>query len=138
MKTPDKIVRAAMTIFSRYGFRQANMELIATEAGMSRQALYRYAANKEALFTTAVEELHGTAIEAGETAAAAAIRAGADLADVLFALLDARFRVFLERLHDSPHATELTAENTQLAAETTQDYGRRLAESVSRVIRTEV
>ncbi|GAA5040733.1 hypothetical protein GCM10023259_008570 [Thermocatellispora tengchongensis] len=131
-------MKAAATVFSRYGFRQTNMEIIAQEAGLSRQALYRYFPNKESLFTGVVEDLHRAALEAGEAAVVTATREGRGLADVLYAQLDARFGHFMDRLEHSPHTEELTEENTALAADTAARYAELLREAVTRVIRAAI
>jgi TetR/AcrR family transcriptional regulator len=46
----DDIVTAAVDVFSRYGFRQTSMELLARAAGVSRPALYQHFANKQDVF----------------------------------------------------------------------------------------
>ncbi|MGW1742931.1 TetR/AcrR family transcriptional regulator [Nocardia sp. NPDC001965] len=136
MDTRERILRAAAVVFGRYGFRQSNMELIAQETGLSRQGLYRYFTSKETLFAAVVDDLHRRALEAGEAAAAAASRAGKGVDEIVFAQLDARFGVFMDRLGESLHAAELTEENALLAADASRQYGRLLVESVGRVIRT--
>ncbi|MGR3868885.1 TetR/AcrR family transcriptional regulator [Streptomyces graminifolii] len=50
MSKRDDIVTAAVDVFSRYGFRQTSMELIARAAGVSRPALYQHFANKQDVF----------------------------------------------------------------------------------------
>lgn len=46
----DDIVTAAVDVFSRYGFRQTSMELLARAAGVSRPALYQHFTNKQDVF----------------------------------------------------------------------------------------
>ncbi|MFD4554051.1 TetR/AcrR family transcriptional regulator [Streptomyces sp. NPDC058469] len=50
MSKRDDIVTAAVDVFSRYGFRQTSMELLARAAGVSRPALYQHFANKQDVF----------------------------------------------------------------------------------------
>ncbi|MFI6627077.1 TetR/AcrR family transcriptional regulator [Streptomyces sp. NPDC050528] len=50
MSKRDDIVTAAVDVFSRYGFRQTSMELLARAAGVSRPALYLHFANKQDVF----------------------------------------------------------------------------------------
>ena len=50
MTKRDDIVTAAVDVFSRYGFRQTSMELLARAAGVSRPALYLHFANKQDVF----------------------------------------------------------------------------------------
>src|SRR3546814_7417741 len=46
-----EVLRAAANIFSDLGFRQATLEDVARELGMTRAALYHYARSKDALLT---------------------------------------------------------------------------------------
>lgn len=51
------IVDAAMSVFCREGFAGANIDLIAAEAGVSRQTVYNHHGDKEKLFVAVVREL---------------------------------------------------------------------------------
>ncbi|ODS04187.1 TetR/AcrR family transcriptional regulator [Vibrio scophthalmi] len=53
----DDIIKSAITVFSQKGFKQASMEGIAKEAGVSKRTLYKYYPNKEALFEVIVSTL---------------------------------------------------------------------------------
>src|SRR3546814_18391640 len=46
-----EVLRAAANIFSDLGFRQATLEDVARELGMTRAALYHYARSKDAPLT---------------------------------------------------------------------------------------
>jgi AcrR family transcriptional regulator len=137
MDTPARIVEAALVAFGRYGYRQTSMELVAEQAALSRQALYRHFATKEALFAAAVERLHGEALEAGEAAARAARAAGEDGAGVLAARLGAHFGAILGRLQGSVHAAELLDENHRQCGEIASRAGRRFAARLAASIRAE-
>jgi AcrR family transcriptional regulator len=50
-----RILDAALSVFSRYGFRKTSMEEVAQAAQISRQALYLHFATKEDLFRATVE-----------------------------------------------------------------------------------
>jgi AcrR family transcriptional regulator len=50
-----KLCEAALSVFSRYGFRKTSMEEVAQAAHVSRQALYLHFATKEDLFRATVE-----------------------------------------------------------------------------------
>ena len=50
MSKRDDIVTVAVDVFSRYGFRQTSMELLARAAGLSRPALYQHFTNKQDVF----------------------------------------------------------------------------------------
>ena len=45
-----RILQAAMTVFAQAGYAGATMDVVATQAGMSKPTLYQYFASKEALF----------------------------------------------------------------------------------------
>ena len=137
MDTPTRIVEAALVAFGRYGYRQTSMELVAEQADLSRQALYRHFPTKEALFAAAVERLHASALEAADEAARAARAAGEDGAGVLVAQLDARFAAILGRLRGSPHAAELMDENHRQCGEIAGDAGRRFTARLAATIRAE-
>ncbi|MEV6303109.1 helix-turn-helix domain-containing protein [Actinoplanes sp. NPDC051861] len=51
----DRFLRAAISCFSRYGYRRTSMEAIAESAEVSRPALYQYYRNKEEIFRDAVK-----------------------------------------------------------------------------------
>lgn len=51
------IVDAAGAVFCREGFAGANIDLIATEAGVSRQTVYNHHGDKENLFVAVVRDL---------------------------------------------------------------------------------
>lgn len=50
----EAILDAAISVFTRYGFRKTSMDDIARAVGLSRQGVYLHFANKEALFEAAV------------------------------------------------------------------------------------
>ena len=54
LSTKEKILEAALEIFSEKGFHVATVDEIAEQAGLGKGTLYRYFANKEALFNELV------------------------------------------------------------------------------------
>lgn len=52
--TKDKILDAALEVFSEKGFHSATVDEIAEQAGLGKGTLYRYFANKETLFNELV------------------------------------------------------------------------------------
>ena len=52
----ERVLTVALEVFGRYGFRKASMDEVARAADISRQGLYSYFANKEALFRAAVRQ----------------------------------------------------------------------------------
>jgi AcrR family transcriptional regulator len=136
--TRQRILDAALLAFGRYGYRQASMEAVAEQAGLSRQALYRHFSTKDALFRAVVEELHASSLEAAELAARAARERGEDAAGVLLAQLEARSARLLERLRGSAHAAELQDENHRQCGEIAALAGRRFLDQLRAQIRAEV
>jgi TetR/AcrR family transcriptional repressor of mexJK operon len=53
----DAIHAAAQALFLRHGFAGTSMDAIALAANVSKQTLYRYYQNKEALFVAVLEQL---------------------------------------------------------------------------------
>ncbi|MEP6567942.1 MAG: TetR/AcrR family transcriptional regulator [Mesorhizobium sp.] len=51
------IIDAAASVFCREGFAGANIDLIAVEAGVSRQTIYNHHGDKERLFVAVVRDL---------------------------------------------------------------------------------
>lgn len=51
------IIEAAARVFCREGFSGANIDLIAAEAGVSRQTVYNHHGDKERLFVTVLKEV---------------------------------------------------------------------------------
>jgi TetR/AcrR family transcriptional regulator len=52
----NQILNAALKVFAHFGYRQATMEQIAGELGMTKGSLYFYCANKEDLYHKAVAQ----------------------------------------------------------------------------------
>ena len=59
----ERVLAVALDVFGRYGFRKASMDDIARSADISRQGLYLYFANKDALFRAAVSKELDTALD---------------------------------------------------------------------------
>ena len=55
--TPDKIKNAARTVFLGNGFREASMQMIAAEVGISAPGLYKHFESKEEIFSALVDPL---------------------------------------------------------------------------------
>lgn len=47
---PERLYAAALTVFSQFGFKKTTMEDVAQSLDMTKGNLYRYAANKQALY----------------------------------------------------------------------------------------
>lgn len=66
-KRREKILKGALRAFLRNGYA-ANMDVIAAEAGVAKQTLYRYFKDKESLFAALVDRLMDRFVLAGMTA----------------------------------------------------------------------
>lgn len=135
--TRQRILDGALVVFGRYGYRQTSMESVAEEVGLSRQALYRHFAAKDALFAAVVASLHENALRAAREAVAAARVAHADAAGVIAAQLDARNVFILSRLQGSAHAAELAEENGRRCGAIAVEVGRRFAGELATTIEEE-
>jgi AcrR family transcriptional regulator len=59
-----ELLDAALTVFTRYGFRKTSMEEVARAARVSRQALYLHFSTKEELFQAALAQVLETSLRA--------------------------------------------------------------------------
>jgi AcrR family transcriptional regulator len=62
------IVDAAKRVFLRHGYVDASIEMIATEAGASKQTIYNHFEGKEQLFAAVVQAVQQDAVAASEAA----------------------------------------------------------------------
>jgi Transcriptional regulator len=58
-KRKEQILRTALAIFGREGYRDSNLSLIAEECGISRPTIYQYFKNKEEIYYYAVKLVTG-------------------------------------------------------------------------------
>jgi AcrR family transcriptional regulator len=130
--TPERILAAAMTRFSHYGYRRTSMEDIATEAGVARASLYLQFQNKEEIFRSLARQLHDEALDGAE----AALEQPGPLAKRLQAAAEAKTLRFMEVAYGSPHGMELLDESGRLcggmAAETETSFRKLLARELRR------
>ena len=133
MTPRERILDSAARVFGQYGFRLASMELVAQECGLSRQALYHHFNSKEALFRAVAEAVHEGAREAERAAALREERAGKELADIMAAQLEARYRSLLDLLKGSAHAEELLSEHRR---QTHDLYQRFAGEKFALIVAT--
>ncbi|WP_424637594.1 TetR/AcrR family transcriptional regulator [Embleya sp. AB8] len=83
---PDKrqaIVDAAKRVFLRYGFTDTSVDVIAAEAGASKQTVYNHFGDKKNLFTAVVETAQREATSRSEARFAALFDESGDLAQDL-------------------------------------------------------
>lgn len=118
----DRILAAALGVFSAYGFRRASMADIAEAAGLSRPALYQYFGNKAEVFRAASAAMQERALDAMAAAK------GETLAERLGEMLIAWKGPAWRALAGSPHGRELADLNSALAEEVTREAtGRAVA-----------
>ena len=118
---PERILPAALTCFSRYGYKRVSLEQIAQETGISRAALYLHFRNKEDLFRALARQL----LEDAHAAAEAAAARPAPIEERLGSILDAKFGRTFERVYDSPHAAEILDENGRQCGDVLLDFRKR-------------
>ncbi|MEI6487105.1 MAG: helix-turn-helix domain-containing protein [Sphingomonadales bacterium] len=124
----SRVVAAAITAFSRHGYRRCTMADIAAAAGMSRPALYLMFCNKEAVFRAVAEALLADAAVAAELA----WPAGADPAAGLAAAILARDLPIHRLCHASAHAEEILTVAQSLTADLHQASAARFTALVTR------
>ena len=125
-----KVLEAAQTAFSRYGFKRTSMDDIAKLAGMSRPALYLLFRNKQDVFRSLSEHLQVAALEAAEAALAADKPFVERLHDAVLVKEEMLFRVVSE----SPHGEELFDANTEIAGDVTERTLTRFQRSLAGAI----
>jgi len=128
--TREAILAAGLRRFGRDGYRRTALDGVASEAGVSRAALYLHFANKEELFRALVSDLHARAL----AAATAAARGGGDLTERLTAVLVAKTGRFFELLRASDHAEEFLDENHRLCGEISAAFAAKHARLLARMV----
>ena len=116
-ETSHRVLRAALTLFSRHGFQRTSMADVAVEAGIARATLYLRYCDKRALFAGLADSLVTDALRAAE----AAWTPGHALAGNLAATILAKDLPLWRLLH-APHGAELLA----LDADLTRRHVERL------------
>ena len=128
--TRDRILGAAFTLFGRYGFKRTSMEDIASEAGLSRTALYLQFRNKEDIFRDLAASLHEEALLGAE----AALAGDLPLSDRLRAAVEAKTLKMIEIIQASPHGSELMDEKNRLCGDLATDSEQRFQEMLARAL----
>jgi len=131
MEPRDGILKAAQVVFSRHGFRQTAMTMVAAEAGLSRQALYHHFASKEALFAALIDELHEAALGAAKNASA---RVGGDAAQAIASVMLAYHSCLMTRVAGSPYTAELVEESGRQCGAAVAAFGRKFEKEIEGVI----
>ncbi len=101
--TRGRIVAAAATLFSRYGFKRTSVDLLAKEAEVAKPTVYAYFADKEAVFRAVVEHVCDELVLAAESES----RRVGPIDDRIVSMLSAKLTRYFELVEASPHAAEL-------------------------------
>jgi AcrR family transcriptional regulator len=120
----DRILKAALDCFGQYGFKRTSMDDIAQKADISRAALYGLFQNKEDIFRTLSEQLHGMAVARAE----AVLKSDAPFSDRLVAAFEAKDLELVELIDSSPHGAELVDVNSAIGAEIRQAAEKRFTQ----------
>lgn len=131
MDPKDGILDAAKRVFARHGFRQTTMAMVATAADLSRQALYHHFDSKEALFAALVDEIQGAALVSAQKAA---VQGGRDLPEVVFRIMLAHHKSFVESVAGSPFAAELIEESSKQCGSAVAAHTRRFEKELEAAI----
>ncbi len=99
----EQIVKAAVSVFSRYGVKRATMNDIAEEAGVSRQTLYNLFDGKDDLLRATVRQYADNALRSIEAECAEM----SDLGEKLDVVFERLVVVPWERVHATPHGDEI-------------------------------
>ncbi len=110
---PQHLIDAAMEAFLLYGFKRTSMEDIATQAGVSRAALYLHFKNKRDVFRFAATMMYAEAVERFE----AALNAEGDVVETLTHAFREKTGPLTERVLASPHGAELMGVGLEVACD---------------------
>jgi AcrR family transcriptional regulator len=129
--TRERILAAATTLFSRYGYKRTSMEDIASEANLSRAALYLQFRNKEDIFREGARQLH----EQGLADARAALAGNGPLPECLRRSVEAKTLRMLEIASSSPHGDELSDEKNRLCGDLATQGEHEFLELITAALR---
>jgi len=107
------------------------MEDIASEAGLSRTALYLQFRNKEEIFRDLARGLHEDALSQAE----AALDSDQPLAERLRAAVEAKTLRMIEIIQASPHGSELMDEKNRLCGDLAADSERGFLKVLARAFK---
>lgn len=122
-----RITAAALSAFSRFGYRRTAMADIAAAAGLSRPLLYTVFPNKAAVFRALAEVLLADAMSGAEAAWSEDMDPAAGLAAAILAKDLPIHQLFAA----TPHAGEILAEAERLADDLHKASAARFAALVS-------
>ena len=131
MKHNEKhIADIAMQEFAKYGFRKTTMQDVADAAGVSRQTLYNYVANKDELLKLVARHYFADAIHQCETELAQA----KDLSDALDSLINHFVRAPWHVIKSIPEAEEFEATSNDIIGDEIQKANSQKAALVEKTL----
>lgn len=116
----DKLLRAAIDTFARYGFRRTTMGDIAKAAGLSRPTLYARFPNKEEVLTAAIGAVGAQALQDLTARWAPATTAQQVLADYCDEMILKQYDM-IKNMPDSAELFSGLTEGAQAALDELQD-----------------
>jgi AcrR family transcriptional regulator len=122
------LLDAAYATFLRFGFRKTSMDDIARDAEISRQALYAYFSDKEALFREAMQ----AGLETALADVAAALDGDAPIGERLVRALDQWTGRHVERMGSDP--TDLGEAGKAILGTMFPDYGAAFEKKLARAV----
>lgn len=129
-ETGARILEAAVSVFSRYGFRRASVDDVAREAGVAKGTIYLYHESKEAMFRAVGQAVADRLLQG----AAAARAAEGTAAERLRLVLEAKFLYLYDVVTRSPHAAELLDSKGRLLADLFETVDRKYQAHVAAVL----
>jgi AcrR family transcriptional regulator len=129
-----RVREAALEIFLRYGYRKVTMDDIARGVGVSRPALYLVFPNKEAVFRDVVQAGLDKLIDDIERG----LPSRRTLTDQLLQVFEVSSIGSFELVARAPAAGELLNASFDFVGELFEQYHRRLAEILARLLRAAV
>lgn len=99
----QKILDAAIAVFSRYGVRKATMGDIAEQAGISRPTLYARFANKEEIMAAGMQLISDRVV----SEVAEAWRSAATIGERIDIFLDCAIVRFFDQIRQMPDSADL-------------------------------
>jgi AcrR family transcriptional regulator len=128
--TRERILDSAFVLFGRYGFKRTSMEDIASEAGLSRAALYLQFRSKEDIFRALATALHEQSLSAAESALAGP----GGLEERLTLGVEAKTLPMIEIAYGSPHGNELIDEQNRLCGDLATQSDQRFHRLLTAVL----
>lgn len=126
-----QLLEAALTVFTRYGFRKTSMEEVSRAAHVSRQGLYLHFKTKEELFGATVQHFLATSLETTNEILADPARS---IEDRLVQALDAWFGRYVGMM--SVDAKDLVEASTTLVGSQVKAHEEALSESFIKAVRS--